>query len=148
MQIIVTWSNGMKSELEVEVPEGATPLRTSFNVRRPDTALHQREDQRWECLSIKAGGGWLGYCLPDQMVKLMALGHPVEGLSWAEAHADRTSATALAYCSGADEGEWERSRELRFANRDKFHFHGHGTEEEAIECYQSFLRDFDEKELV
>lgn len=82
------------------------------------------------------------------MVRLMALGHPVEGLSWAETQADPTSATGLAYCSGANEGEWQRGRELRLTNRDKFHFHGHGTEQEAIACYQNFLRDFNERELV
>lgn len=45
-----------------------------------------------------------------------------------------------------DEDEWERDRLLRVANAEKFHFHGHATEEEAIDCYQVFLRDFGEKE--
>jgi hypothetical protein len=81
------------------------------------------------------------------MVRLMAVGHPVEGLSWAETHADPCLAAGLAYCPEVNEGDWQRGRQLRLANRAKFHFHGHGTEQEAIDCYQKFLRDFGEQEL-
>ncbi len=147
MQIVVTWSNGAKSRFEVEVPDGATPLKTNFNLPAHDTALHQRPDERWECLSVKTGGGLMGYCLPEEMVKLMAKGHPVEGLRWEEVQADRGLATALKYCPETDEEGWRQARNLRAANRDKFHFHGHGTEQEAIDCYQEFLRDFGEAEI-
>ena len=148
MKIVVTWSNGMKSEVEVEVPAGATPLRTNFNAKRPDTALRQREDSRWECLSVKSGGGLLGYCLPDQMVKLMASGHPVEGLSWAELRADQSLSAALAYAPENNELTWQGGYLRRRENREKFHFHGHSTEQEAINCYQQFLQDFGEKEPI
>jgi hypothetical protein len=138
----------MKSELEVEVPAGATATPTHFSVRRHDTALHQREDKRWECLSVKPRGGLLGYCLPEQMVKLMANGHRVEGLSWAEARADQFLASAISDCEWINEADWERERRLRQAHAGQFHFHGHGTEQEAMNCYQQFLQDFAEREPV
>ena len=55
MQIIVTWSNGMTSELEVEVPPGVTPIQTSFDPGRPETALHQKDDKS---LGVLQRQGW------------------------------------------------------------------------------------------
>jgi hypothetical protein len=46
-----------------------------------------------------------------------------------------------------EEANWERDRLLRIANKSKFHFRGHATEEEAINCYQQFLTDFGQQEL-
>jgi hypothetical protein len=138
MQIIVTWSNGTKSKLEVEVPVGATPLRTSFNAPAPPTALHRQPNGSWACYSQSKV--LLGYCLPPKM-----LGRPVEGITWAEACADVAISHAIPYLNEAD---WERDRLLRLANAPKFHFHGHATEQEAINCYQGFLKDFGEQEPV
>jgi hypothetical protein len=138
MQIIVTWSNGMTSELEVEVPVGVTPTRTSFNAPAPPTALHRQADGSWACYNQRKV--LLGYCLPSKM-----LGRPVQGLTWAEACADVAISHAIPYLNEAD---WERDRLLRLANAGKFHFHGHRTEQEAINCYQEFLKDFGEQEPV
>ncbi len=145
MRIVVTWSNGTQSELEVVVPPGATPVRTSFNSAAPPTALHQQEDGSWACYSQNRV--LLGYCLPPKM-----MGLPVAGPSWMEAQRD----TAIARCLSMldekrqpyyTEESWTRDRELRLQHAEKFHFHGHATEQEAIDCYQSFLRDFNENEL-
>jgi hypothetical protein len=138
MQIIVTWSNGMTSELEVAVPPGATALRTSFDSPRPPTALHRQADGSWACYNQNKV--LLGYCLPPKM-----LGRPVQGMTWIEASADVAISQALSYF---DKSEWERDRALRVANADKFHFHGHTSEQDAIDCYQLFLRDFGEAEPV
>lgn len=138
MQIIVTWSNGMKSELEVAVPAGATPLRTSFKTPAPPTALHRQADGSWACYNQHRV--LLGYCLPSKM-----MGRPVAGITWAEACADAAISHVIPYL---DETDWERDRLLRQANADKFHFHGHLTEQQAINCYQEFLRDFGEQEPV
>ncbi len=138
MQIIVTWSNGMTSELEVTVPPGATALRTSFDVPRPPTALHRQADGSWACYNQNKI--LLGYCLPPKM-----LGRPVQGMTWTEASADVAVSQALPYF---DQAEWERDRTLRVANADKFHFHGHDSEQDAIDCYQRFLFDFGEMEPV
>jgi hypothetical protein len=135
MQIIVTWSNGLQSTVEVEAPVGVTALRTNFNPP-PPAALHLQADGSWACYNQDRV--LLGYCLPPKM-----LGRPVEGLTWAEACMDVAISHAIPYL---DKDEWERDRLLRLANAEKFHFHGHATEEEAIECYQEFLRDFSERE--
>ena len=87
MQIIITWSNGMTSQLEVPVPEGATPLRASLGIIHHDTALRQRQGGRWECNSIKPGGALVGYCMCQEMAMLVAGGHPAApsldfGLAW------------------------------------------------------------------
>jgi len=150
MQIIITWSNGMTSQLEVAVPEGATPLRTSLGLVRHDTKLHRRQDGRWECNSIKPGGALVGYCMCHEMALLVAGGHPVEGLSWRSIWNEpenHTLASAIARCPWIKEADWERDRQLRIANKSKFHSHGHGTEEEAVDCYQRFLSDFGQQEL-
>jgi hypothetical protein len=136
MQIIVTWSNGMQSELDVPVPSGANPLRTSFNAPTPPTALHQQGDGSWACYNQNRV--LLGYCLPPKM-----LGRSLEGITWAEACADVAISHAIPYLNEAD---WERDRLLRLAHAHKFHFNGHADEQEAIDCYQEFLRDFGEKE--
>jgi hypothetical protein len=138
MQIIVTWSNGMTSELEVAVPPGATHLRTSFDAPRPPTALHRQADGSWACYNQNKV--LLGYCLPPKMI-----GRPIQGITWAEACEDVAISQALPYF---DQSEWERDRSLRLANSAKFHFHGHASEREAIGCYQQFLNDFGEKEPV
>jgi hypothetical protein len=137
MQIIVTWSNGMKSELEVEVPAGATALRASFNASAPSTALHCQADGSWACYN--QGRVLLGYCLPPKMMR-----RPVEGITWAEAQQD----PGISRAYWLNEQDWERDRLLRRANAHKFHFHGHRTEQEAINCYQEFLRDSGEQEPV
>jgi ADP-heptose:LPS heptosyltransferase len=72
-------------------------------------------------------------------------GRPVAGLSWAEALLDPIVGPALA---GQNEAEWERDRILREFYASKFHFHGHRTEQEAIDCYQQFLKDFGETEPI
>jgi len=138
MQIIVTWSNGMTSELEVTVPPGATALRTSFDAPRPPTALHRQADGSWACYNQNKV--LLGYCLPPKMA-----GRPIQGITWKEACADVAISHALPYF---DQTEWERDRLLRVANNDKFHFHGHASEQDAIACYQQFLTDFGENEPV
>ena len=152
MQIIVTWSNGMTSELEVEVPPGVTPIQTSFDPGRPETALHQKDDKSWECYSAKDGGGSIGYCLSPAMVMMMTkCGNPVEGLKWADIWSQPENhfvAAAISRCWWIKEESWERDRRQRLANKEKFHFHGHGTEQEAINCYQEFLKDFGELEPV
>jgi hypothetical protein len=71
-------------------------------------------------------------------------GRPLEGMSWADACKDPAISHAIHYLNEAD---WERDRMLRMEHAHKFHFEGHQTEEEAIDCYQEFLRDFGEKEL-
>jgi hypothetical protein len=138
MQIIVAWSNGTTSELEVEVPAGATPLQTSFNGPMHATALHLQADGSWACYNQKKV--LLGYCLPPKMI-----GRRVEGITWTEACADVAVSHVIPYLNEAD---WERDRLLRLANKHKFHFHGHRTEQEAINCYQEFLKDFGEQEPV
>jgi hypothetical protein len=147
MRIIVKWSNGTQSELEVEVPSGATPLRTSFVAPAPPTALHQQDDGTWACWH-KGSKVLLGYCQPEWM-----MGRSLSGLTWDEARHD----TAISRCLNMldelgqpyfTEESWTRDRDLRLQNENKFHFHGHTTEQEAIDCYQQFLRDFGEKEMV
>ncbi len=150
MQVIITWSNGMTSHVEVAMPEGATPQRASLGMIGQDTPLRQREDKRWECHSKKLGGAVAGYCLCNEVAMLVAGGHPVEGLSWASIWHDpehHTLASIIARCPWIEEAGWERDRLLRIANKSKFHIHGHATEEEAIHCYQQFLMDFGQKEL-
>jgi len=150
MQIIITWSNGMTSQLEVPVPEGATPLRASLGIIHHDTALRQRQGGRWECNSIKPGGALVGYCMCQEMAMLVAGGHPVEGLSWTSIWNEpenHTLASVIARCPWIGEADWERDRLLRIANKSKFHSSGHATEEEAINCYQQFLTDFGHEEL-
>ncbi len=150
MQIVITWSNGMTSQLEVPVPEGATPLRASLGMSRNDTSLHHREDGRWECHSVKPGGALVGYCLGREMAMLVAGGHPIEGLSWASIWKEpqnHTLASVIARCPWIQEAAWERDRLLRIANKSKFHFCGHATEEEAISCYQQFMTEFGQREL-
>jgi hypothetical protein len=145
MQIIVRWSNGTQSELEVAVPEGATPLQTSFKAPAPPTALHQQNDGSWACYSENRV--LVGYCLPPKM-----MGWPVAGLSWAEARRDTAIARWLLMVDELGhpyitEESWTRDREMRLRHGEQFHFHGHATEQEAINCYQEFVRDFGEKEL-
>jgi hypothetical protein len=147
MKITVTWSNGTQSELEVEIPAGATPLRTSFSPPAPPTALHQQEDGTWACWH-KGSKVLLGYCQPEWM-----MGRPLCGLTWDEARQDTAIARCLAMLDQSGqpyftEQGWMRDRELRLHHEQKFHFHGHTTEQEAIDCYQEFLRDFGEVETV
>ncbi len=136
MQIIITWSNGTQSELEVVVPPGATALRTSFNHPIPATSLHRQADGSWACYNQNRV--LLGYCLPSKMI-----GRPVAGIAWVDACADVAISHAIPYL---DPTAWERDRLLRLAHAEKFHFHGHPTEQEAIDCYQDFLQDFSEQE--
>jgi hypothetical protein len=150
MQIIITWSNGMTSHVEVPAPADATPLRTSVGMNRPDTPLHQRADGLWECHSVKPGGALVGYCLGHEMARLVESGHPIEGLSWTSVWNDpknHTLASVIARCPWITQAAWERDRSLRIANKSKFHFHGHATEKAAIDCYQQFLTDFGQCEL-
>ena len=137
MQIIVTWSNGMKSELEVEVPAGATALQTNFRAFTPPTALHRQENGAWACYNQHKV--MLGYCLSPRM-----MGRSVAGITWAEAQQD----PAISRAYWLNEQDWERDRLLRLTHAKKFHFHGHSTEQEAINCYQEFLRDFGEQEPI
>jgi hypothetical protein len=146
MQIKVLWSDGTESELEVEVPKGATPLRTSFAPRVPRSALHQQEDGSWACW--RNGPELLqGYCQPEWM-----LGRSLCGPTWDEAQQD----TAIARCLSMrdeqghpyfTEEDWMRDHDARMRHAEKFHFHGHRTEQEAIDCYQGFLRDFGQVEI-
>jgi hypothetical protein len=147
MKMIVKWSDGSQSELELEAPAGATPLRTSFVAPAPETALHQQEDGNWACWH-RGKTVLMGYCLPEWMA-----GRSLSGPTWDQARKD----TAIARClnmrdeSGQpyfNEGDWTRDRNLRLQHAGKFHFHGHTTEQEAIDCYQEFLRDFGETEMV
>jgi hypothetical protein len=147
MLIRVTWSNGTQSELDVPVPEGATPLRTSFQAPAPPTALHRQEDGSWACWH-KGPEILRGYCQPEWM-----LGRSLCGLDWDEAQQDTGIARCLRMVDELGhpyftEEAWTRDRELRIQHARKFHFHGHSTEQEAIDCYQDFLRDFGERELV
>jgi hypothetical protein len=71
-------------------------------------------------------------------------GHPIEGLSWAaiwNAPENRDLATAISRCWWITEADWEQDRQLRLKCPEKFHSHGHKSEQEAIECYQEFLKD-------
>jgi hypothetical protein len=150
MQIIITWSNGMTSQVEVPVPDGATPLAASLGSIRHDTALRQRQDGRWECHSMKPGGPLAGYCMSGEMAKLVADGHPLEGLSWTSIWNEpenHTLASVIARCPWIEESDWERGRLLRIANKAKFHWTGHSTEQEAVNCFQQFLADFGQQEL-
>ena len=150
MRVIVTWSNGMTSEVEVPVPEGAVPLSANLDAVRHDTALRQQSGGRWECYSTKPGGALVGYCLNQQMAKLVASGHPTEGLSWNRIWNEpqhHTLASAIARCPWIDEAGWEHDRRLRIVHKAKFHFSGHATEQEAIDCYQRFLSDFGHEDL-
>jgi hypothetical protein len=81
----------------------------------------------------------LGYCLSPRMME-----RSVAGITWAEAQQD----PAISRAYWLNEQDWERDRLLRLANAKKFHFHGHSTEQEAINCYQEFLRDFGEQEPI
>jgi len=149
MRIIITWSNGMTSHLEVAVPEGATPLGTSLGIAGDDTALRQRQDGRWECHSMKPGAPLVGYCMSDEMAMLVAGGHPLEGLSWKSIWNEpenHTLASVIARCPWIEEANWERGRLLRIVNKAKFHRTGHSTEQEAINCFQQFLGDFGQQE--
>jgi hypothetical protein len=150
MQVTVTWSNGMISYVDVPAPEGAVPLSAHLDILRHETALRQQRDGRWECYSMKPAGGTVGYCLSEQMATLVANGHPIEGLSWMDIWTQpehQSLATVLSRCPWMDENGWERDRLLRMANKSKFHFSGHATEDEAIDCYQRFLADFGQEEL-
>jgi hypothetical protein len=146
MLIRVTWSNGTQSELEVEVPEGATPVQTNFTGLAPRSALHQQQDGSWACWR-KGPSILQGYCQPEWM-----LGRSLCGPTWEEARLD----TAIARCllmrnEHGDpyftEEAWTRDRDMRLQRAGKFHFHGHPTEQESIDCYQEFLRDFGEAEI-
>jgi hypothetical protein len=144
MRIIITWSNGTKEELEVSEPEGATLLSASVSAQ-PDTALRQRRDGRWECFSVNRGRALVGYCLSPEMIALVSRGHPIAGLSWNSIWSDPENhdvATAVARCPWITQADWESDRLQREKNAHKFHSEGHGSEQEAIDCYQQFLSDF------
>jgi hypothetical protein len=85
-----------------------------------------------------------------EMATLVAGGHPVEGLSWTSIWNEpenHTLASIIARCPWINEADWEHDRQLRIANKSKFHSSGHATEGEAINCYQMFLTDFGQEEL-
>ncbi len=142
MRIIVTWSDGTKTELEVAEPQGTKLVKADFT-DEPETALRQRPDGRWECFS--AGSTLVGYCLSPEMTALVAQGHPVAGLSWKSIWSDPENhdvAVAVARSPWITEADWESDRLRRLKYSHKFHSDGHASEQDAIDCYQEFLSDF------
>jgi hypothetical protein len=120
-----------------------------------DPPLRRRGDQKWECFSVAMGGNrpLIGYCMNQRLVKLIEAGHPLEGLAWRDIW-DRQGhpelyelAVSLARCPWITGEDWERDRRLRIAHREKFHSCGHETEQQAIACYQEFLKTWGMREI-
>lgn len=120
-------------------------MRMVIEVEAP---LKQRPDGRWECWNV--GERCIGYCLSSQMIDLMASGHPIEGLAWGDIWSKpehHTLASVLGRCPWITEEKWERDRARRIEHKALFHFDGHETEEQALACYQRFLKDWGMSEM-
>lgn len=142
MTVILTLQYPDGSRRLLELPAGAQVVRAP---EAANSALQQRPDSRWECYSSKLGGALIGYCMSPEYAGLVANGHPIEGITWADIQASwhhHILASILARCPWITEEAWERDRLLRIAHKAKFHAGGHETEDEAIACYQAFLSDF------